>query len=692
MRRRLSYVLLSLGTVLLVGCGGSSGSGKSGASNGVAGVSTDFESFKPSNEFTLSPKLVQLDTASGFSVVSVSDTGVVLKNAPALSAGQIILHNSLDDKSFCRKVVSSSVSGSTTTVTTARAYMTDVFASANINGRQPMGQDTLNKLVSVDPTVTISPATPQARALAAIVSDSREQKEGAITFNFKNTIIRNSSNGKAAATFNGQITLGLGVEYNYVQSGLVPQSFRLAPYFKIGGTMSASAFATGNFSAEIPIATSPPVPLGALAALGITGDVHLLLKVDGSFNANGNFAATATLKAGGGLGYTRAGGFQPVGILEKTFSMTGPTVDGAAQIGVSLVRPQVGMHLPGGLADLTATSDAARAVISAVATNNPAPGVNLNVFGELNATVAGRVGLGPLTLWQDTKSYNLVKYDVNFGAGYIAGLTGSTSGTIAYLAPNGSGIHFANPDGSNDRTIISAPSGAVLSSPRISPRGTKLAYFVGGTNAAGLYVTGANGTSPRRLALNGISSSSFAWKPDGTELAVAGVDATKRSQIYAVNVSTGAVRNVTKSSVPVFNPSWSATSPQIYVDYSPASGGNQAIGAFSSTASGQDFIAGIVSDPAQVLVRPAISPDGKTLVMETLGLGLAVSPTGTATGTATDIVLDLPNFRPAWSPDGNGIVSQIVDAGVPRIVTYNRSGGNKRAIAKGTDPSWGASN
>ena len=105
LRAGLPFLILS--SALLGGCGGGGGTKSSSGT------------LKQSNTFVLNANVVELDKTAA-KVVSSSDGTVVLTGAPTLTAGQILIHNADDGTGFLRKVVSSTVSGDTTTVVTTQ--------------------------------------------------------------------------------------------------------------------------------------------------------------------------------------------------------------------------------------------------------------------------------------------------------------------------------------------------------------------------------------------------------------------------------------------------------------------------------------------------------------------------------------------------------------------------------------------
>ena len=134
-------------------------------------------------------------------------------------------------------------------------------------------------------------------------------------------------------------------------------------------------------------------------------------------------------------------------------------------------------------------------------------------------------------------------------------------------SPNGTWIAFTmNVDDKPDFprvTLPSRPEGAKWTADpkvvtRLSYRRDRLGYIDGGYRH--IFVVPASGGTPRQLTTGDWNHSSPVWTPDGAEILFSSlrVDtaeyAWRESEIYALNVATGAVRQLTTRSGPDGNP------------------------------------------------------------------------------------------------------------------------------------------
>ena len=86
----------------------------------------------------------------------------------------------------------------------------------------------------------------------------------------------------------------------------------------------------------------------------------------------------------------------------------------------------------------------------------------------------------------------------------------------------------------------------------------------------------------------------------------------------------------------------------------------------------------------------ALSPDGRTLMIDLLGSLWTLPASGGAARRVTDEYLDAR--QPAWAPDNRRVAFQAYAAGVWHIYVMNADGSDLRAVTSGPfddrEPSW----
>jgi eukaryotic-like serine/threonine-protein kinase len=244
------------------------------------------------------------------------------------------------------------------------------------------------------------------------------------------------------------------------------------------------------------------------------------------------------------------------------------------------------------------------------------------------------------------------------------------SGTEAYpsLSPDGKSFLFAaQSDGDDDiflqriggdakNLTLDSKSGDTM--PVYSPEGDRIA-FRSEREPKGIYVMGATGENPKRVADIGYSPS---WSPDGKELVVATnqqpVPAIKsRSSLWIVNVESSAKRLLIDGIA--LQPSWSPDGKRIAFWYTGDRG--KRIVATISPDGGEPVV---FAETSNTNWNPVWSPDGKYLYYASDRSGNMAfwrAPIDTETGNATgehDIVPTPGKFNRhlAFSRDGKRMV------------------------------------
>ena len=223
------------------------------------------------------------------------------------------------------------------------------------------------------------------------------------------------------------------------------------------------------------------------------------------------------------------------------------------------------------------------------------------------------------------------------------------------------GLVFVNPDGSGRRYVAAYPcppsfeGGCGVTAFAWSPDGTRLAYLAGVirrtfANSVTLYLVGADGRHPRRLAACG-GCDGVSWSPDGSQIAISrytgGAYPKGTWNVWVVDTTTGALRRVTN-----------CLSSSVCYASGFASGGG-----------------------------PLWSPDGRAILFSLTGKGPnwsldTVSPDGSH---LTKIATLSGNADPQWSPDGRQIAFEKNGG----IYTVNADGtGLRLLVARGGGPSW----
>ncbi|RYG26463.1 hypothetical protein EON82_03180 [bacterium] len=651
--------LLSLGA--LFGCGGhGGGKGSSGSTN----------------SFKLMPGVVELDKTAT-QVVSVSGNTVVLTDAPAISAGQVLIHNALDDKRFARKVVTATTEGATTTVTTTDAGLEDVIQTANIDERSEFDAATLvEKLQPAQDGVEFSVGSTRSKTRAA----SRAPGEG-LTITFTKMELKDDANN-AIVEVDGSVTLNAGIEKVLKKSLLSIDEFVVAPFADVSGTLKARGRVAGSFTKEFPISLNARIPVTPLGPLGVNCDVQLTMKVEGSYSAEGQFVVTARVFAKEGIRYTKSGGWGLINEFTKSFDFQPPSFRGSVEMGASLVRPKIGADILT-IGEAHVTADVVKLIGRISAQSAPVPGFLVEGFGDFGFTAGGSLRLGPITLWNEEKSFDLARFQVV--KPILLRTLSATDTSIAYASLDLRSLHLMNGDGSNDRTAIT--SSTAIFSPNVSNRGGLLCY--GKFNSAGrgeIWTADANGGNQRRLTDGTLSINHCIWSPGGDEIAFDASDANNVKQVYVVKVSSGAIRQMTSGSTASRIPCWSADGRTIYFE-AATSFGTRFIARTSSASQTYDIV---LADDTTSYAEPSMSPNGLQLVCLKGGSDIVVSD---ERGRGERLVRrDSHLSRPTWSPDGTRILVQYNDIGTTRVLSFDLQGEDVKDCAAGLQPSWGLRN
>jgi WD40 repeat protein len=639
--------------VLLLGCGGFLGGGSTTVGS--------------ANNFSLKPEVVELDK-TGAVVTVVTPTTVDLTGAPVLSPGQVLIHNELGSNRFLRKVVSSVVVGGTTTVTTSDATVEDVFDKANILLQSPISPDDLANLTPAQTGVTFSSG-----------GKGRAPGNGGTVINFSNCILKDDALN-AIVQIDGSITISAGIETIFKKNGLSVDEFQVAPFANISGTLTAKGKASGSFVKEIPLSYQAEIPVTPLGPLGINTNIQLMMRVEGIYSIDGQFTVSASVSAKAGVHYSKSTGWGLINQFDKNLTIKPPKLRASLDMGISLVRPKIGADILG-IGEVHVTADVVKVEGKITAQTVPVPGFWVECFGDFGFTAGGSVKLGPLTLWNESKDFDLANFSII--QPFLLRTLSPTDTYIAYADMNFTHIRAIDGDGNNDRILVASPT--FVFAPTVSQTG-KLAFAkFNANNKAEIWTANANGTGQQKVTDGTLSANHLAWNPSGTEIAFDATGANNIKQVYVVHVSTGAIRQMTITDHNSRVPTWSADGSRIYFENVSSTG--------SKVIARTDFIAQtydlVLSDDVVDYAEPSLSSDGLHLVCLMGGSEIVLADEfGKNRKT---IISDSHVSRPSFSPDGQRLVMQYNDIGTITVITTDLKGNDQQFFSTGQQPNWGLS-
>lgn len=651
-RRTLQSVGIALLLVLGAACGG----------NGNSPIDLI-------NSFVLKSNVIELDKSSA-QVTSVTPDTVVLTSAPALAPDQVIVHNALDDTRFLRKVVSVDTVGNETTVTTAPAGLEDVFDKANILQRDFIEASDLLSLVPAQPGVEFLPSDRSS-------GKGRGRGDDEIVVNFTAMEVKDDG-GNAIAEVSGSVRFAAGIETRYRQNGLAVEDFAVAPFANVNGSLTARGRASGSFVKEIPISLELRIPVTALGPLGVNCSVQLMMRVEGSFSAEGQFVITAGLSAKEGVQYTN-GSWSFVNQFDKTFSITPPNLRASLEMGVSLIRPKIGADILG-IGEVSVTADVLKVLGRVTGQTQPLPGFWVECLGDFTFSVGGRIRLGPITLWETSWDFNLGQFHIL--QPFLIPDYGPTDTYIAYVDLAFQNIHAMNGDGTGDRILVAANN--TVYAPDVCDLDGRLCYAKFNTNGKGeLWICRNDGSGQERITDGSLSINHPQWSPDGREIAFDASDPNGVKQIYVANVATKSVRQMTSETRASRVPAWTADGRYIYFERMGYSGKKQ----IAKTRSDAPTFDTVYADDTVDYAEPSLSPNGMQMVCLKGSYYIVVSDDQ---GRNQRVILgDQHLARPSFSPDGQRIVLQYNDIGTIQIRSYQLDGFGEQILSTGQQAAWG---
>lgn len=238
----------------------------------------------------------------------------------------------------------------------------------------------------------------------------------------------------------------------------------------------------------------------------------------------------------------------------------------------------------------------------------------------------------------------------------------------------GPSIFFVSLDGSTPRPVTAG------SWPAFSPDGQRLAFQNGGE----VWVMNVNGDNKSRLAAGGYPS----WSPDGKSIAF-----TNATGIALMNADGSNIRTLVRHDfrddtyepwdMGVSKASWSPDGRRIAFEHA-GDGDMQPAQVFVVNVDGSGLMLLVNTGNGYRYAEsdPAWSPDGKSIVLWSFGLGLAV--VDVSSRRATSLFADFPGVaygaKPTWSPDGDMIAFETgrFTRGAPEIWLMQANGSARR--------------
>ena len=146
-------------------------------------------------------------------------------------------------------------------------------------------------------------------------------------------------------------------------------------------------------------------------------------------------------------------------------------------------------------------------------------------------------------------------------------------------------IWVVNADGSGQARLTDLPVSADTAfAPAWSPDGTRFAFTVNGNSGWGVFVSGATGQSPVRIAESAGGAGGAAWSPNGTQLVFAAFGPAEGG-IYSANVDGSGMRLRAIGNGSEMEPVWSPDGAFI-IFAGQDEGGSNAIGLPDGKATG----------------------------------------------------------------------------------------------------------
>ncbi|MEW6282694.1 MAG: hypothetical protein AB1758_29055, partial [Candidatus Eremiobacterota bacterium] len=346
MVRRVLQAVLYL-SLFLAGCGGEAAQG-----GGTPVVPP------PVANYTLSPNVRVLPDGA---VAAVTDTTVTLATGAGVPRVGDILISNAGPFQFVRRVVA--VDGSVIT-TNGEVSLVEIFETANIEEVNAIPPEALARLQPAAPGITFGPPesiqipadallqiSPQLAGRAVHARPGDTITLVSVPINFDNVTV-NDGLGNVRCKVTGKANVFLGLEAMLDISGFPPsyRGFRLVPIAALAGEVNVVGSATGSFSKQLPINVTGDVPLPPIGGLvPLEGNLSLILEVNGRFDAGGEMKFSGGVSAKFGVGHDPGRGFFTVGDIQKFFTVTPPVVLASAEVGVTMIKPELTIGLADGI-------------------------------------------------------------------------------------------------------------------------------------------------------------------------------------------------------------------------------------------------------------------------------------------------------------------------------------------------------
>lgn len=251
-------------------------------------------------------------------------------------------------------------------------------------------------------------------------------------------------------------------------------------------------------------------------------------------------------------------------------------------------------------------------------------------------------------------------------------------------------IYSMNPDGSDQRRVTHTDGR--LTSPAISPDGSRIAFFTTGRpRASEIFTIDAQGGQPTRLTRMtelGMGARAPDWAPDGKRLAF---QSAAPADIWVINLDGTGLQQLTFDKAPDATPAWSPDGRRIAFVSQRAGKPDVYVMNADGTDQTQVTFGAVLQAEPNWSMRVDWSPDGRRLAFTSDRDGNREIYLINADGTGLTRLTNDPaeDWKPAWSPDGRQIAFSRRVLGHLQVFVISADGGTPTRI---TEPSGASFN